>query len=130
MNNYLFKRHIKGIQHIGIPTDRYSETLEFYKSLGFEVVNQEGVSGNKTAFLRIHNVMLEIYESRQIANRTGSIDHVSLSVEDVDRLYQEMLPEYKVISSKVEKLPYWKNGIRFFKIEGPNQEIIELCEIL
>jgi hypothetical protein len=30
----------------------------------------------------------------------------------------------------VEQLPYWKSGIRFFKVEGPNHEVIELCEIL
>ena len=86
--------------------------------------------GMKVAFLRIHNVMLEVYESEETAEKTGSIDHLSLSVETVDRLYQEMLPEYKVLSSEVEQLPYWKNGIRFFKVEGPNKEVIEFCEIL
>ena len=45
-------------------------------------------------------------------------------------LYQEMLSEYKVLSHEVESLPYWKNGIRFFKVEGPNKEVIEFCEIL
>lgn len=130
MEQYLYKRHIKGIQHIGIPTRKYAETLDFYKSLGFEVVNQEELQGRKVAFLRIHNVMLEVYESEETAEKTGSIDHLSLSVEKVDRLYQEMLPEYKVLSPEVEQLPYWKNGIRFFKVEGPNKEVVEFCEIL
>ena len=47
MEQYLYKRHIKGIQHIGIPTDKYSETLDFYKSLGFEDINQEEIKGKK-----------------------------------------------------------------------------------
>ena len=130
MEQYLYKRHIKGIQHIGIPTDKYSETLDFYKSLGFEDINQEDVQGKKTAFLLIHNVMLEVYECENPEKRTGSIEHLALSVEKVDRLYQEMLSEYKVLSPEVESLPYWKNGIRFFKVEGPNREVIEFCEIL
>lgn len=130
MEQYLYKRHIKGIQHIGIPTDKYSETLDFYKSLGFEDINQEEIKGKKTAFLRIHNVMLEVYEYEEPAKRTGSIEHLALSVEEVDKLYQEMLSEYKVLSPEVESLPYWKNGIRFFKVEGPNREVIEFCEIL
>ena len=71
MEQYLYKRHIKGIQHIGIPTDKYSETLDFYKSLGFEDINQEEVQGKKTAFLRIHNVMLEVYECENPEKRTG-----------------------------------------------------------
>ena len=130
MEQYLYKRHIKGIQHIGIPTDKYSETLDFYKSLGFEDINQEEVQGKKTAFLRIHNVMLEVYECENPEKRTGSIEHLALSVEIVDQLYQELLSEYKVLSPEVESLPYWKNGIRFFKVEGPNREVIEFCEIL
>ena len=130
MEQYLYKRHIKGIQHIGIPTDKYSETLDFYKSLGFEDINQEEVQGKKVAFLRIHNVMLEVYECENPEKRTGSIEHLALSVEKVDKLYQEMLSEYKVLSPEVESLPYWKNGIRFFKVEGPNREVIEFCEIL
>ena len=130
MEQYLYKRHIKGIQHIGIPTDKYSETLDFYKSLGCEDINQEEVQGKKTAFLRIHNVMLEVYECENPEKRTGSIEHLALSVEKVDKLYQEMLSEYKVLSPEVESLPYWKNGIRFFKVEGPNREVIEFCEIL
>ena len=130
MEQYLYKRHIKGIQHIGIPTDKYSETLDFYKSLGFEDINQEEVQGKKVAFLRIHNVMLEVYECENPEKRTGSIEHLALSVEKVDRLYREMLSEYKVLSPEVESLPYWKNGIRFFKVEGPNKEVIEFCEIL
>ena len=128
--NMNLKEQMNGIQHIGIPTDKYSETLDFYKSLGFEDINQEEVQGKKVAFLRIHNVMLEVYECENPEKRTGSIEHLALSVEKVDRLYREMLSEYKVLSPEVESLPYWKNGIRFFKVEGPNREVIEFCEIL
>ena len=41
MDKYLYKLHIKGIQHIGIPTQKYQETLDFYRSLGFDIINQE-----------------------------------------------------------------------------------------
>ena len=84
MDKYLYKLHIKGIQHIGIPTQKYQETLDFYRSLGFEIINQENYQGHRVAFLRIHNVMLEVYESETTADATGSIDHIALSVEKVD----------------------------------------------
>ena len=130
MDKYLYKLHIKGIQHIGIPTQKYQETLDFYRSLGFEVINKEEYQGKKVAFLRIHNVMLEVYESGTIAETTGSIDHIALAVEKVDQLYREMQGSYHLLSTEVEQLPYWKRGIRFFKVEGPNHEVIELCEML
>lgn len=83
MDKYLYKLHIKGIQHIGIPTQKYQETLNFYRSLGFETINQENYQGHRVAFLRIHNVMLEVYESETTADATDSIDHIALSVEKV-----------------------------------------------
>ena len=107
MDKYLYKLHIKGIQHIGIPTQKYQETLDFYRSLGFDIINQENYQGHRVAFLRIHNVMLE-----------------------VDQLFREMQGVYRLRSTEVEQLPYWKSGIRFFKVEGPNHEVIELCEML
>ena len=130
MDKYLYKLHIKGIQHIGIPTQKYQETLDFYRSLGFEIINQENYQGHRVAFLRIHNVMLEVYESETTADATGSIDHIALSVEKVDQLFREMQGVYRLLSTEVEQLPYWKSGILFFKVEGPNHEVIELCEML
>ena len=90
MDKYLYKLHIKGIQHIGIPTQKYQETLNFYRSLGFDIINQENYQGHRVAFLRIHNVMLEVYESETTADATDSIDHIALSVEKVDQLFREM----------------------------------------
>ena len=91
--------------------------------------NQENYQGHRVAFLRIHNVMLEVYESETTADATGSIDHIALSVEKVDQLFREMQGVYRLLSTEVEQLPYWKSGIRFFKVEGPNHEVIELCEM-
>lgn len=129
MDKYLYKLHIKGIQHIGIPTRQYGESLAFYRSLGFEIVNEETYGGHRTAFLRIHNVMLEVYESEETAEATGSIDHIALGVEGIDRLFRNMRKEYHVLSDTIEELPYWENGIRYFKVLGPNREVIEFCEI-
>ena len=99
MDKYLYKLHIKGIQHIGIPTQKYQETLDFYRSLGFEIINQENYQGHRVAFLRIHNVMLEVYESETTADATGSIDHIALSVEKVDQLFRKMQGVYRLLST-------------------------------
>lgn len=100
MDKYLYKLHIKGIQHIGIPTQKYQETLDFYRSLGFEIINQENYQGHRVAFLRIHNVMLEVYESETTADATGSIDHIALSVEKVDQLFPVKCREYTGSSAR------------------------------
>ena len=45
-------------------------------------------------------------------------------------MFREMQGVYRLLSTEVEQLPYWKSDIRFFKVEGPNHEVIELCEML
>ena len=36
----------------------------------------------------------------------------------------------KMLDTKVNGLPFWENGVKFFTIEGPNKEKIEFCEKL
>ena len=50
--------------------------------------------------------------------------------EEKDILQMCIRDRYRLRSTEVEQLPYWKSGIRFFKVEGPNHEVIELCEML
>ena len=28
------------------------------------------------------------------------------------------------------ELPFWEKGIRYFNIKGPNEEVVEFCEIV
>lgn len=38
--------------------------------------------------------------------------------------------DLNVLNDEVQQLPFWENGIKFFNIQGPNQEIVEFCEIV
>lgn len=37
---------------------------------------------------------------------------------------------YKVVTNGIEELPFWENGVTFFRIKGSNQEEIEFCQKL
>ena len=47
------KYGIVGVAHVGLPTNDLQKTVEFYKSLGFEVIMQtyNEKAGEKVAFL-------------------------------------------------------------------------------
>lgn len=49
------KYGIVGVAHVGLPTNDLQKTVEFYKSLGFEVIMQtyNEKAGEKVAFLQI-----------------------------------------------------------------------------
>ena len=130
---FAFKDYLKAYQYIGLPTNDLQKTVEFYKSLGFEVIMQSynEKAGEKVAFLQIKNYCIETFENGQAAMSDGAYQHVALDVEDIESMYQKICNEkYTVITDGIEELPFWENGVKFFMIKGPNEERIEFCQKL
>ena len=120
-----------GIQHIGIPTDRYDETICFYEKIGFDITYETVNEGNKVGFLKFETLVLEVYESADVSPRDGAVDHFAVNCNNIDAAYENAVKEgYEIMEPGIRKLPFWANGIRFFIIAGPNKEKIELCQIL
>lgn len=126
----LVKDCIQGLQHIGIPTQKMEASIAFYEKLGFQLMNEEEqVNGGAVAFMELKGLVVELWELEE-ERQVGSIDHIALDVIKIDELYQvvQEMP-YPIISNGIESLHYWKKGIRFFIVEGPNREKIECCQI-
>ena len=127
------KNYATGIQHIGIPTNNIAETILFYSKLGFETaletVNEE--AGEKVAFLKLKNLVVETYENKAAVMKTGAINHVAVNVNNIEEVY-EFINQNKMNNTQdvIHFLPFWENGVRFFTIEGPNKEKIEFSQYL
>lgn len=127
------KNYSTGIQHIGIPTNDIEKTIAFYKELGFETalqtINKE--ADEKVAFLKLKTLVIETYENKAAKFESGAIDHVAINVNDIEEVYQ-YISEKKLNTTNdtIHFLPFWKNGVRFFTIEGPNMEKIEFSQYL
>ncbi len=127
------KTYTTGIQHIGIPTNDIEKTIGFYRELGFEVALQtfNEAAGEKVAFLKLENLVIETYENKAAKLQSGAIDHVAINVKDIEEVYQYI--EKKLMNTTkdtIHFLPFWENGVRFFIIEGPNRERIEFSQYL
>ena len=125
-----FKEISTGLQHIGLPTNDIKKTIEFYTALGFEVAYQTVLNGETpVAFLKLGDLVIETYENGQAVGKWGAIDHVAINVTDVNearRIADEM--GLKVIEAG--ELPFWANGVKYFTIEGPNNEKVEFNQYL
>lgn len=127
------KNYSTGIQHIGIPTNDIEKAIAFYKELGFETalqtINKE--ADEKVAFLKLKTLVIETYENKAAKFESGAIDHVAIDVNDIEEVYQ-YISEKKLNTTNdtIHFLPFWKNGVRFFTIEGPNMEKIEFSQYL
>lgn len=120
-----------GFEHIGIPVKDVNASIEFYGKLGFKLDARYESNKPEVAFLSLNNLYIEIYQKDDTARKSGAIDHLAINVRDVDSLYKEALEEgYEIVSDGLESLPFWENGVRFFKILGPDMETIEFLERL
>ena len=127
------REQLNGVQHIGIPTNDIENTIEFYQKLGFEIafrtVNEE--ANEKVVFLKLHTLVIETYENKAAVMQSGAIDHIAIDVKDIEKVYA-MINQAGLNSTQdtVHFLPFWENGVKFFKITGPNCEVIEFSQIL
>lgn len=125
------QEYITGIQHLGIPTKDMEATVEFYEKLGFNIAYETIIDGARVVFLKLKNMVIETYEDKGATMQSGAIDHVCIDVTDVEKVYEKICGMgFEPLTDEIEFLPFWENGVRFFKIEGPNKEVVEFGQIM
>jgi len=124
-----FKKVATGLQHIGIPTNDYDKTLKFYTALGFEVIYETVNNGEKVAFMKLGDLVIETYQNFKAAGINGAVDHIAINVTDVDEA-RRIADEMKLEVIEADQLPFFENGVKYFTILGPNHEKLEFNQYL
>jgi len=125
------KEYLNGLQHIGLPTSSVSDTVAFYKDLGFELIMETKLGDVDVAFLDLKGLVIETYTSDDPAMESGAINHITIDVSDVEACYKIAKERGYIITDGggINDLPFW-DGVRFFIIEGLNKERIEFNQKL
>ncbi len=127
----MIKDRIRAMQHIGLPTNDMAKTIAFYESLGFEIATRHDNGGVDVVFLTLGDICVETYENGEAVGVHGAIDHICLDVDDIEKTWEEAKAMgLQIIDSEIQSLPFWKNGVRFFNVLGPNHEKVEFGQIL
>lgn len=124
---------VNGLQHLGLPVSDLQETIRFYERLGFQVIRREmNPAGNQpVAFLELKGTVIEAYQQDPVARQTGAWAHVAFDVSDIEAAWEAVKTAgLEPLETEIQYLPFWKAGVRYFNIEGPNQEVIEFIEKL
>lgn len=125
------KELLTGIQHVGIPTEDMKASKEFYEKLGFEIAFETVNEGAAVVFMKLENLVMEIYEVEKSAKMYGAIEHVAINVTDIRKVYEKVCAMHlNTLEDTIHFLPFWENGVKFFTIEGPNAEKIEFSQYL
>ena len=129
-SNLNLKDLFLGLQHVGLPTDRYEETISFYHRIGFETYDTEINGASRVCFPRLNDLILEVYECSACTQQTGAWDHIAINVCDIDAAFEYVTSEMPLQPTCVQKLPFFERGVRFFVITGPNGERVEFNQYL
>lgn len=127
------KTLVRGLQHIGIPTKSLPESERFYEQLGFTVIyrGKHGPYLEPVSFLEQGGLILEVYQTADATGLDGAIAHLALDTADIEAAWDEAKRlKLPFVSEKIEFLPFWENGVRYFIIKGPNKENIEFNQRL
>ena len=77
-----WKDNLTGLQHLGIPTKDIDKTIAYYQMIGFELVHETMNGENRVAFLKWNDLIIETYESDQVSEATGVVDHIAMKVPE------------------------------------------------
>lgn len=122
--------NLKGLQHIGIPTNDMDATVEFYEKIGFEIAHEAKDGDVRVVFLKLGSLMLETYENNAAVLKDGAVDHIAFDVADIEEAYKFITGLGIKILTEITYLPFWDNGIKFFIAQGPNMERLEFAQYL
>jgi len=98
--------------------------------LAFETIIKE--ENCRVCFFKFGNLCIEAYENHQAVMKSGAIDHIAIDTTDINAAFEFVKNGgFKMLDMEIQSIPsFWANGVKFFKIEGPNVEVIEFCQIL
>jgi catechol 2,3-dioxygenase-like lactoylglutathione lyase family enzyme len=138
----LLQGNLQGLQHLGLPVTDLERSKAFYMRLGFTEAMRMDIQPEsdviRVAMMEHENFTIELYElgleeRREIASRSdGHIDHVALNVLDIDQAYADIKSAgIEILEDDAPVyLPFWKNGVKYFTVRGPDGEKVEFNQIL
>ena len=122
-----------GLSYVGIPAKDFGEAMLFYSEIGFNVtsLNAHPETEGKVAFMQLGNLIIELYEDPKAHDGDGAINRLSIDVSDVEQVHRLLIKRaLNTLDDEIHFLPYGKDGMRYFQIEGPGGERIEFCQKL
>ncbi len=122
--------------HLGMASSDIEATVAWYtENLGYKVTG-DFMAPPIGRFVFIENEEGSIYEiypagENEEAGAHGKIAHYCFDSEDIEKDYEYCVEKgYSFTTNGIEELPFWDNGIKYFKISAPTGQEIEFCQIL
>jgi len=125
---------ISGLAHIGVFVSDLERSIAFYRDiLGFEVRHQNEVDGIKVAFVNLGDLTLELILSpEEVSKRSdGIVAHIAMKVNGIEAVAAALKEKGIVFESDIFFAEhFWAKGSKWITFRGPDNEHLELTEVL
>jgi len=127
-----------GLAHIGLFITDIEKTKKFYMEiLGFENAHETSLNSDdgaiKICFLTLGAFCIEAVQFPKPQIRTdGWFDHIAIRVKNIEAVRKQL--EDKGVQFEEEEITYapkvWHNGSKWILFRGPDNEHLEINEVL
>lgn len=127
-----------GLAHIGLFITDIERTKSFYTDiLGFEVSHETALESEegviKICFLSLGSLCIEAVQFPNPQKRgDGWVDHIAINVKNIEAVKKQL--EEKGVAFEEESITYapnvWEHGSKWILFRGPDNEHLEINEVL
>ncbi len=120
------------LDHIAMLVPNVEETIQFYKEvLGYQIIG-EFTRKNGVTFYYLENngIVYEFFERSCEPILLGKIDHVAYASSDIHADYEYYKQQGCLVDDSGVKYvdSLWGEGVDYFFIQSPSNELIEFCQ--
>ena len=122
---------VRGLNHIGIMTDKPEECAQFYiDNLGFRPYYTMQLGPMKLVFVELGGMVLEFVPSGARENH-GIVDHIAIEVQGIEALVAELKAKGVAFEKdEVGVMPdFFPSGSKNIFFRGPAGERVELFDL-
>lgn len=129
---------IEGLNHVGVFVADIEKSKKFYTEiLEFTVEHENSIAAEdgliKVAFIKNGSLVIELVQfPKTEAKKDGAVDHIALNVKNIEAAAETLRARGIVFETEdIAHAPhFWSAGSKWILFRGPDNEHLELTEIL
>lgn len=123
---------IKGFHHVAIYTDDIVKSKNFYEAIGAKQVHSFVSAGNGKEILLMELAKGAVFELLQkpAPKLHGSFPHVAIETDNCDELFKTAVEAGAKVENPVREMYLGTMKVKNAFLKGPDDETIELFEVL
>lgn len=127
---------VSAYAHVGLYIKDVERSKTYYSDvLGFTCVSEfTNDFGDKLAFMKSGSMILELIQHKVwMDRRDGLFDHIAMQVDDIEAVSAALKSKGVEFEDEIffeTRISHFKNGVKYQAFRGPDNEHLEIYQII